>query len=224
MGRKPLEGRKRSARLCVTVERINTELHPMLRRIGWFKHDPQNARLHGDRNLLALRHSLDSFGQQKPVVCLPDGTVLAGNGLVMAARSMGWKVVAAVVVRGVTPAQARAFALADNRTAELSIWNTPVLATTLDDLRSEGMPLDLLGWNDAELAKLSASLPDPDGDHDGETTDAEPRAPGLTITLTDEQAEVFNRAAMKVRAGSDGDEVSNGRVVELLAADFISGA
>lgn len=176
--------------------------------------DPQNARLHPDRNLAVLQESLRRFGQLKPLVIDPDMKVLAGNGLLMAARRLGWERLACVVFRG-TPAEAKAYALTDNRSAELSQWAPEQLAASLAELQTAGIETTALGWEPGELA-----LPEGWGQPDGEFDPG--NRPALTISLTVEQAAIFTEAAMRVKAESHG--VSDGRVVELLAADWLAGA
>jgi ParB-like chromosome segregation protein Spo0J len=51
--------------------------------------DPNNARKHSQRNLDAIAASLKQFGQRKPIV-VHRGVVLAGNGTVEAAKTLGW--------------------------------------------------------------------------------------------------------------------------------------
>jgi hypothetical protein len=62
------------------VSKIAEALKPLTRPIDGLKLDPANARLHNERNLNAIKASLNKFGQQKPIVALPDGTVIAGTG------------------------------------------------------------------------------------------------------------------------------------------------
>jgi len=110
--------------------------------------DPQNARKHDQRNLDAIKASLDKFGQRKPIVVTPEGVVLAGNGTLEAAKSLGWSEIAVTV----TPkdwdyATAKAYALADNRSAELAEWDTSILASQLVELDSEGWDIGELGFD-----------------------------------------------------------------------------
>jgi hypothetical protein len=94
--------------------------------------DPANARKHGPRNLDAITASLRRFGQQKPIVVDSNGIVRAGNGQLAAARMLGWTHIR--IVRSDLPAtELTAFAIADNRTAELAEWDDDVLARTLAD-------------------------------------------------------------------------------------------
>jgi hypothetical protein len=83
--------------------------------------DPRNARKHGRRNLEAIAGSLAMFGQRRALIVMPDMTIIAGNGTLEAVRSLGWtEIVVTVVPEDWTPEQARAYALADNRTGELA--------------------------------------------------------------------------------------------------------
>lgn len=94
--------------------------------------DPANARKHGPRNLDAIASSLRRFGQQKPIVIDSKGVVRAGNGQLAAAKMLGWTHIR--VVRSDLPAtELTAFAIADNRTAELAEWDEEILGSVLSD-------------------------------------------------------------------------------------------
>lgn len=97
--------------------------------------DPHNARKHPEANLKALQESLNRFGQQKPVVISADGVIVAGNGTVEAASRLGWTEVLAVEVPADwSQEKIAAFALADNRTAELAQWDARELLDQLEQL------------------------------------------------------------------------------------------
>lgn len=109
--------------------KIAKDLKKLARPISSLSADPENARVHDQSDLDSLAASLARFGQQKPIVALSNGTVIAGNGTLEAARSLGWDSLA--VVSFENESDARAFAIADNRTAELSRWNDSALARSL---------------------------------------------------------------------------------------------
>jgi DNA modification methylase len=118
--------------------------------------DPQNARQHDDKNLKAIMGSLKEFGQRKPIVITEAGTIVAGNGTVEAAKRLGWLDIEVVrVPADWTDAQVKAFAIADNRTAELANWNQEVLTSQLLELEAEG-------WELAEFGFEAFELPDED--------------------------------------------------------------
>ena len=109
--------------------------------------DPENARKHSQKNLDAIKASLTKFGQRKPIVTNSAGVILAGNGTVEAARSLGWDHIEVVVVPSDwDEATARAFALADNRTAELAEWDENVLAKQLLELLDVDFDIEVLGF------------------------------------------------------------------------------
>jgi ParB-like chromosome segregation protein Spo0J len=97
--------------------------------------DPNNARKHPEANLKALEESLLQFGQQKPVVITSAGVIVAGNGTIEAAGRLGWSEIMAVEVpNSWSKEKIAAFALADNRTAELAQWDARELLDQLEQL------------------------------------------------------------------------------------------
>jgi ParB-like chromosome segregation protein Spo0J len=128
--------------------------------IGKLQHDPDNARKHSERNIKAIAGSLETFGQRKPIVATAAGVVIAGNGTLEAARSLGWtEIEVAYTPAGWTWEQARSFALADNRTAELAEWDSEKLAAQLIELDSVGWELDNVGFE--KLQPPTEELPVP---------------------------------------------------------------
>ena len=108
--------------------------------------DPQNARKHDGKNLKAIADSLEMFGQRKPIVVW-GRTVVAGNGTMAAARSLGWKeITVARVPDDWSADQVKAYALADNRSAELATWDEQVLASQLLELQEAEFDIELLGF------------------------------------------------------------------------------
>jgi ParB-like chromosome segregation protein Spo0J len=117
--------------------------------------DPANARKHGEKNLSAIKSSLQRFGQQKPIVVDANGVVRAGNGTLAAAKSLGWKEIS-IVRSPLSGSEATAYAIADNRTSELAEWDKDVLSQTLAALQIEDEELaNATGFDDAEIAALA---------------------------------------------------------------------
>lgn len=140
----------------------------------------RNNPRQGDVNAVAA--SLERFGQRKPIVVDKDGVILAGNHTWAAAKHLGWDSIAAVAVSD-DPATAQAFALADNRTAELGGYDEALL---LDLIRSVGaVDSSLLadtGWDAASVQELvdriDLRLPD------APPSDEVPTAPSEPISAT----------------------------------------
>jgi ParB-like chromosome segregation protein Spo0J len=111
--------------------------------------DPANPRKHGQRNLDAIAASLRRFGQQKPIVVDSHGMVRAGNGQLAAAKMLGWTEIR-IVRSDLPPTELTAFAIADNRTAELAEWDAEVLSGILSD-----SDLGDVGFTDEELKQFA---------------------------------------------------------------------
>jgi ParB-like chromosome segregation protein Spo0J len=125
-----------------------TELRIETVKISSLTPDPTNARTHNEKNLNAIADSLKQFGQRKPLTVTPDSIVITGNGTLEAAKSLGWTEIAiARTPVGWSWEQIRAWALADNRTAELAEWDDKILADQLLELDANGWELEQLGFD-----------------------------------------------------------------------------
>jgi len=171
------------------LSNIADRLHFLAVPLKTLSHDPQNARRHSKRNLDAVRASLEEHGQVKPVVAMPDGTVIAGNGTLEAARSLGWEYLAVVTFMGDAHA-ARRYGVQDNRTAELADWDDDALASILSDMRTEDADLEALGFSDVELDRLlaeavplSLGTTDPNEEYRGMPDFEQPEASGIRMVI-----------------------------------------
>jgi DNA modification methylase len=136
--------------------------------------DPANARNHDDRNIQAIKNSLQRFGQQKPIVVDGSNVVRAGNGTLEAAKQLGWESIS-VVYTELKGVDAVAYAIADNRTSELAAWNNEVLSLQLNELATEDKHLlEVVGFTDAELDELVASVAEPEVKEETDLVDIKP--------------------------------------------------
>lgn len=116
--------------------------------------DPANARLHGERNLEAIRASLARFGQAEPLVVQRSSQrVIGGNGRLLAMRELGWTQ-ADVVELDLDDTQATALGIALNRTAELAEWDDRALAALFRSLPE----IEATGFEAADLDALIAEI------------------------------------------------------------------
>jgi hypothetical protein len=113
---------------------------------------PNNPRK-GD--VSAVMASLSRFGQRKPIVARrDDGTIIAGNHTWQAAKELGWKEIAVAYV-GDDDVTAQAYALADNRTAELGSYDDDLLRELIESV--ESVDPELLrdtGWDKTSVEEL----------------------------------------------------------------------
>tara|TARA_R110000824_G_scaffold110918_4_gene259134 strand:- start:8758 stop:9381 length:624 start_codon:yes stop_codon:yes gene_type:complete len=129
------------------------------RKVSELVEDSNNSRAHDGRNISAIEKSLEEFGQQKPIVITKENKVIAGNGTLVAAMQLGWQEID-VVVTTLTAAKQAGFAIADNRTGELSAWDNESLANTMAELSKDGFDMDALGFNKGEIDQMLSTLSD----------------------------------------------------------------
>ncbi len=121
--------------------------------IGDLLSDPANVRKHSKKNLDSIKGSLKAFGYQKPIVVDKNGLVIAGNGTLAAAQSLGWKEIP--IVRSELEGTNRtAYAIADNRTGELAEWDMSALADQLTALEELDFDLGGIGFETDDLKSL----------------------------------------------------------------------
>ena len=95
-----------------------------------------NARTHSAEQLNKLRSSLREFGFINPVIIDRDFNVIAGHGRILAAKAEGISDVPCVFVDYLTPAQKKAYILADNRMALDAGWDEEMLKVEIEALQA----------------------------------------------------------------------------------------
>jgi DNA modification methylase len=91
--------------------------------------------------------SLKEFGWRQPIVVDADGVIIAGHTRYKAARKLGMDKVPVHIADGLTPAQIKAYRIADNKVGELAEWDMELLALEVEDLKLEDYPIDLTGFD-----------------------------------------------------------------------------
>jgi hypothetical protein len=94
-------------------------------------------------------------------------TILAGHGRWEAAKECGLKQIPCVVLSKMTPAQKRAYLIADNKLAENAGWDREILALEIKGLIELDASFDVgvIGFEIAEIDSLSEGLrPEEPGD------------------------------------------------------------
>jgi DNA modification methylase len=186
-----------------------TELKIETVSISTLTPDPANARKHDGRNLEAIENSLIKFGQRKPICVTPDSIVVAGNGTLEAAKKLGWtEIVIARTPVGWTWEQIRAFALADNRTAELAEWDDKVLADQLLELDANGWDLKDIGFETLEPPALVEIL-------------EEDTIPGLPANATAKLGEVWQLGRHRLMCGDSTNPNHVERLMDSQQADLV---
>ncbi len=146
--------------------------------------DPRNPRRHPPAQFRSLVRSIQEFGWTNPILADASGTVIAGAGRLEAAHARRRGTVSVIVINGLTPAQARAYRIADNRIPLDAEWDDGLLAEVLVEIADAGLDLAVIGFTDEELQAVLASIDEPGtaGLATEEPEDAAPSLPAAPVT------------------------------------------
>ena len=126
-----------------------------------------NARTHTPKQVEQIAASIREFGFVNPILVGADARIIAGEGRYRAAVTLGMRKVPVIVLGHLSEIQRRALAITDNQLALNAGWDEQMLREQLAALRDQDFNLDLLGFDDQELARQlanqdAARLPDED--------------------------------------------------------------
>lgn len=157
----------------------------------------RNSRTHSPEQVAQLGRSIQQFGFTNPVLIDENNTLIAGHGRVMAAQRIGLAQVPCIRLTHLTDAQRRAYVIADNQLALQAGWDMATLAREVEDLAAVSFDMDLLGFDDEMLAKLTGGLdgPEPPPPPEKQPESAYREQYGVIVMCASEkeQEEIFNR-------------------------------
>lgn len=165
-----------------------------------------NARKHGQTDLAAIIASIREFGFNDPIGLWKDNVIIEGHGRLLAAIEIGMDAVPCIRLDHLTDEQRRAYALAHNRTAELSEWNFEI--------------------RDEELAKIFAIDMSAFGfdaaEEDPDIVEDEP--PAIPTTARTKTGDIYQLGPHRLICGDCTDpgvleDLATGSMAELLLTD-----
>ncbi len=138
-----------------------------------------NARTHSAEQINKLRASIREFGFINPVIIDHEYNVIAGHGRICGAKAEGITEVPCVFVDYLTPAQKKAYILADNRMAMDAGWDEELLRVEIEALQADSFDVGLTGFDEKDIAELFAGE-DGDAQDDDFDVDEELQKPPVT--------------------------------------------
>lgn len=220
--------------------KIAVGLKALAMPIGELWVDEDNPR-RGD--VPAVMRSFDRFGQRTPIVfqfkspkprARKRNVVIAGNHRVMAARELGWDMIAAVDADDLTAEEARAFALADNRTSDLATYDDGILGDIMADLmrHDETLVADA-GFDEGAIAAILLDPARFAGDKDwadafdGAPTGGDSKITTMTFTVHVDDVATINAAIGQAKelvpdAASSRNQNTRGNALAYIAAAYVS--
>lgn len=118
----------------------------------------KNPRRHSEQQIEALMASMRRFGWTNPIL-LTDakgGIIVAGHGRLESGERLGVREVPVILLDYLTPAEIRAYRIADNQTALLSEWDTDLLRGEIAGLEELDFDLSELAFEEEDLAEFMA--------------------------------------------------------------------
>jgi DNA modification methylase len=142
---------------------------------------PNNPRTHTKKQIEQIATSIKEFGFISPVLIDGAGGIIAGHGRVEAAKLIGMSNVPAVCVDHLTPAQVRAYVIADNKLAENAGWDRALLALELQELSVDlNFDVTVTGFETAEIDLLIQDLNRGTPDEADEVPEVDRSAPAVS--------------------------------------------
>ena len=142
--------------------------HVTMISVNKLRPNKRNARTHSKKQIQQIAESIRRFGWTYPILTDDRENVLAGGGRLQAAKYLGLREVPVIVMPGLSEAEKRALALADNKIAENAGWDRAVLAAELGELAvllpECNLNIEITGFEPAEIDSLVGDLVDREDD------------------------------------------------------------
>jgi DNA modification methylase len=140
------------------------------RKIAELKPSPGNPRRHSQSQIKQIAKSIETFRFNAPILIDSNDQIIAGHGRVEACKKLGWTEIPTIPLEHLSPEQAKAYLIADNRLTDISTWDDVLLASALKDLAAVDLNFDLeaIGFNmgeiDVRIEALNGTPPVDDAD------------------------------------------------------------
>src|SRR3984885_10950824 len=174
-----------------------------------------NPRTHSREQVAQIAASIKEFGWTNPILVGAEDDVLAGHARLAAARQLGMEEVPVIVLGHLSEAQRRALVIADNQLALNAGWSEEMLRLELQVLQEADYDLNLLGFDDMELARLLAQQEGTEGFTD------EDDIPDLQETVVSAIGDLWILGNHKLLAGDATTPDDVKRLMDGDAADLV---
>lgn len=129
---------------------MRVELWPIDKPIPYEK----NPRKITKRAIAKVAESIKEFGFRQPLVVDPQNVIIVGHTRLLGAKKLGLTKIPVTIADDLSPAQIKAYRIADNRTADEGSWDDGLLIGELDELDAMGLDLGFTGFDAIEVAEL----------------------------------------------------------------------
>lgn len=180
-----------------------------------------NARTHSKRQIRQLADSIERFGFTNPVLVADDDVIMAGHGRVLAAKHLGMSHVPTVRLSHLSPAERKAYVIADNKLALNAGWNQELLALELQSLVELDFDLELTGFSLAEVDLVLDTVQESDASSTEDEADLVPLSSGVVVS---QLGDIWQCGSHRLICGDARDastytSLLNGDVVDMIFTD-----
>jgi DNA modification methylase len=170
----------------------------------------RNPRTHSDAQVEQIAASIAAFGFNNPILVDTSAGIIAGHGRLLAGRKLGLKEVPVIVLDHLSESQKCTYIIADNQLALNAGWDQETLRAELAALDAEDFNLNVVGFEEEELARLLAAQDATEGLAD---EDAVPELPSEPVSRV---SDLFLLGDHKLLVG---DAILTTDVERLMAGD-----
>lgn len=170
--------------------------------IASMRPDPRNPRTHSDKQIKQIAKSIETFGFNTPILVDQAGTIIAGHGRYLAGKQLNLSTLPVVRLEHLSPTQAKAFAIADNRLTEIAGWSDHLLGEIYLELSQAvdlDFSLDITGFSTAEIDLRIGAL---DASPDADTADTADELPPLKTSAVSQTGDLWALGRHRVYVGS----------------------
>lgn len=175
-----------------------------------------NSRTHSDEQVAQIAASIKEFGWTNPIL-ITENSIIAGHGRLMAARKLGMSKVPCIEVKNLTPAQVKAYIIADNKLALNAGWDNELLNIEFQELEELGFNLELTGFSLDEIdalkpVELNEGLTDEDA------------APDVPVEAKTKPGDIYQLGKHRLMCGdscstNDMEKLCDGQLVDMWLTD-----
>lgn len=116
-----------------------------------------NARRHAEEDIATIKNSIKQFQFSDPIgIWGPENLIVEGHGRLIAAKELGMNEVPCIRLDHMTDDQRKAYALAHNKTAELSGWDFAQFEEELAALEIQGFDMSEFGFDETAQPELDS--------------------------------------------------------------------
>jgi DNA modification methylase len=192
----------------------------VMRRVGELKPYEKNPRTHSDEQIELIVRSIEEFGFTNPILVDAKGMIVAGHARAKAAEKLGIEKVPTICLEYLTPAQVRAYIIADNATSLRAGWDETLLREELAALEAMDFDTTLTGLEAEEIERLLADA-DSTGTAGLTDEDVVPEPPDEAITQT---GDLWILGEHRLLCGDSGnatdvDRLLDGATIHLVNTD-----